>query len=92
MQPKIFNFSTTTLSQCQISILLKGLKCNPTTLWNIIHLKRDIHSFTLNLRLTEYFHSADMNEDEINATSSKSLETYPRFVFQETEIRNLFKV
>ena len=37
-QPKLFNLSNTTLSKCQTSILLRGLKFTPTPQSNSIQL------------------------------------------------------
>ena len=54
-QPKLFNLSNTTLSKCQTSILLRGLKFTPTPQSNSIQLTCDLKTFAHKLRLTEYF-------------------------------------
>ena len=54
-QPKLFNLSNTTLSKCQTSILLRGLKFTPTPQSNSIQLTCDLKIFAHKLTLTEYF-------------------------------------
>ena len=54
-QPKLFNLSDTTLSKCQTSVLLRGLKFIPTPQSNTIQLTCDLKTFAHKLRLTEYF-------------------------------------
>ena len=53
-QPKLFNLSNTTLSKCQTSIFLRGLKFTPAPQSNSIQLACDLKTFAHKLRLTEY--------------------------------------
>ena len=55
IQPKLFNLSNTTLSKCQTSILLRGLKFTPTPKTKSIQLTFHLKTFTHKLRITEYF-------------------------------------
>ena len=66
-QPKLFNLSNTTLSKCQTSILLRGLKFTPALQSNCIQLTCDVKTFAHKLRLTKYFddHNATPIDQEI---------------------------
>ena len=55
IQPKLFNLSNTTLSKCQTSILLRGLKFTPLPKNDNVQLICDLKTFTHKLRLAEYF-------------------------------------
>ena len=46
------------LSKYQINILLRGVQFTSTPKRNIIQLKSDIHNYTQELHLTEFFHNA----------------------------------
>ena len=47
-----------------IDFLRRGLKFTPTTKPNTIELKRDIQEFTSKLRLTEFFHSENLDSPQ----------------------------
>ena len=47
-----------------IDFLRRGLKFTPTTKPNTIELKRDIQEFTRKLRLTEFFHSENLDSPQ----------------------------
>ena len=47
-----------------IDFLRRGLKFTPTTKPNTIELKRDIQEFTSKLRLTEFFHSENLDSSQ----------------------------
>ena len=93
-QPKLFNLSNTTLSKCQASILLRGLKFTPTPQSDSIQLTCHLKTFPQKLKLTEYFDdhkvtSIDQkNEPLVKGKSiffplrniNKELETYISFL------------
>ena len=93
-QPKLFNLPNTTLSKCQTSILLWGLKFTPTSQNNSIPLTCDLKTFAHKLRLTEYFDNHNVtlmdqkNESLVQGksifypprTRNKELETYISFI------------
>ena len=47
-QPKLFNLSDTTLSKCQTSILLRGLRFTPTPESDSIQLTCNLNTFAHN--------------------------------------------
>ena len=93
-QPKLFNLSSTTLSKCQTSILLRGLKFTPRPQSNSIQLTCDLKTFAHKLRLTEYFDDHNVtpidqkNESLVKGKSifyaprnrNKELETHISFI------------
>ena len=86
--------SNTTLSKCQTSILLRGLKFTPTPQSNSIQLTCDLKTFAHKLRLTEYFDDHNVttidqkNESLVQGKSmfypprnrNKELETHISFI------------
>ena len=86
--------SNTTLSKCQTSILLRGLKLTPTPQSNSIQLTCDLKTFAHKLRLTEYFDDHNVttidqkNESLVQGKSmfypprnrNKELETHISFI------------
>ena len=82
------------LSNCQTSILLRGLKFLPTTKSNSIQLTCDLKTFAHKRRLTEYFDDCNVmpieqkNQSQVKGKSNfypprnrnKELETYISFV------------
>ena len=86
--------SNTTLSKCQTSILLRGLKYTPTPQSNSIQLTCDLKTFAHKLRLTEYFDDHNVmpidqkNESLVQGKSmfypprnrNKELETHISFI------------
>ena len=93
-QLNFFNLSNTTLSKCQTSILLRGLKFTPTPQSNSIQLTFDLKTFAHKLRLTKYFDNHNVppidqkNESLVKGKSifysprnrNKELETYISFI------------
>ena len=82
------NLSNTTLSKCQTSILLRGLKFTPTPQSNSIQLTCDLKTFARKLRLTEYFDDHNVTPiDQKNESlvKSKSMFYPPRNRNKELE-------
>ena len=64
IDPKVINLSNRSMTESEIKLLSKGLKFTPTPNKNQQQLKSDIKCYTRKLRLTEYFHNSDLNENE----------------------------
>ena len=70
-----------TLSKCQTSILLRGLKFTPTPESNGIQLTCDLKIFAHKLRLTDYFDDhnvAPINQKNKSLVKGKSMFYPPR--------------
>ena len=86
-QPKLFNLSNTTLSKCQTSIPLRGLKFTPTP-QSSIQLTCDLKTFAHKLRLTKNFDDHNvMTTDQKNEclVQGKSMFYPPRNRNKELE-------
>lgn len=69
VDPKVINLSNRSLNEAEINLLSKGLKFTPTpNKSNPQDLTTDIKEYTRKLRLAEYFHSDD-DEENITETS-----------------------
>ena len=67
VKPKIYNFSSKTLSTDQTNIFFRGLKFTPTPKRNNIELKSNIQNYKSRLRLAEFFHSKETNDSKEKA-------------------------
>jgi hypothetical protein len=62
-EPKVINLSNRQLNEFEIQLLSKGLKYTPTTKGNKQELRKDIKEYTRRLRLAEFFHKEDSDDD-----------------------------
>ena len=77
VKPKMFNFSSKTLSRYQTTIFLRGLKFTPTPKRNNIELKSNIQNYTRRLRLAEFIQNKEGNDSQ-NLFQKQSTFTPPR--------------
>ncbi|XP_061190029.1 uncharacterized protein LOC133197859 [Saccostrea echinata] len=64
IDPKVINLSSRPLNAAEIKLLSKGLKFTPTPSdSNLQELSKDIKEYTRKLRLAEYFHNDDEDEN-----------------------------
>lgn len=62
VNPKVINLSRKQLTEFEIKLLSKGLKCTPTPNDNKQELKTDLKEYTRKLRSTEYLYDPDNDE------------------------------
>ena len=65
IHPKVINLSSTCLTDTQVRVFSKDLKCTPAPRRNTIQMEKDIHNFKCKLILTQYFaNENDITSDE----------------------------
>lgn len=80
--PNVFKLSSTILSETEIKLLSKGLKCTPTSPMDNQHLKTDINEYTRKLRHQEYFY-----EDDYDSTQNLNEEQEQDIVRNKSEFK-----